>query len=69
MIKMKENRYYEIRYYLGKIKCKIIFHSERKCLIKYLENGLVGNKKVGYKEVNKYDKDITLTRFLWKKRK
>lgn len=58
-----------MRYYRGKIKCRILAKEGNKAYIMYLGRGKVGNKKEGYKEVRIGDLDITMIRNCWKKRK
>ncbi|MFX1445765.1 MAG: hypothetical protein ACFFHV_20305 [Promethearchaeota archaeon] len=60
----------DIRYLDGKIKCNLIEIMGNKALIMYLEEGDVGNRKVGYKTVKICEIDIILgVRRLWKKKR
>ena len=60
----------DIRYLDGKLECSIIEVKGNKAFIWYRENGKVGNKKVGYKNVYWGDTDIIAgVRRLWKKRR
>ncbi len=43
-------------------KIKILHSAGNKKFIEHLEDGYVGNKKVGYKKVKKGDRDIAQTR-------
>lgn len=56
-----------IRYYMGRHKIFIMNALGKKAVIQHLEKGIVGNKEIGYKEVNPYDKDIVLIRHCWRK--
>ena len=59
----------DIRYYKGELKVKILNKAYRKAIIEYLEPGLVGNQKIGYKRVNKGHRDIVPIRMCWRNRK
>ena len=60
----------DTRYYLGRHEIIIMCQwSNKKALIKHLESGFVGSKKLGIKHVKKGDQDITLTRFCWRNKK
>ena len=58
-----------MRYYKGMIKCELIELLGKKAIIQYLEGGLVGNKKCGFKPVSQGMRDITLIRLVWKNKK
>ena len=48
-----------MRYYKGKYPCVILHKGKKKALVLWLCNcKKVGNKKLGYKEVNRFDIDI-----------
>ena len=59
----------DIRYYMGRIKCRIRHHNGKKALIVWLDVGRVGNKTEGYKEVNSLETDIVPIRMCWRKKK
>lgn len=50
-----------IRYYRGKIKCRIIKHGGKKAIIEYLESGITGPRS-SPKAVKQGDKDLVLIR-------
>ncbi len=56
----------DIRYWRGSHVIKILFHDGKKALIEHLEKGKVGTRQLGFKEVEKGDKDITLIRHCWR---
>lgn len=59
-----------MRYYKGKYPCIILHKAYPKALVMWLCNcKIVGNKELGYKEVNRFDIDIiNYIRLLYKKR-
>lgn len=57
------------RYYMGRHKIDIIDTMNNKCYIMHLENGYVGNKREGYKDVFYGDYDIVPFRLCFKKKK
>ena len=57
-----------MRYFRGRHKIKIILRYGKHAFIEHLEKGYVGNKKLGYKCVNKGDRDITMIRLCWGRR-
>ncbi len=64
-----EERLFDIRYYMGKVKCKVILQGGKKHYIEWLESGMTGNNQQGYKEVFAGGKDICPSRMLYRKRK
>lgn len=58
----------DIRYYKGFFKMELLKLMDKKAMVRYLENALVGNKTDGMKEVKLNDKDIVLTRHCYKQR-
>lgn len=58
-----------VRYYRGTIPMLILHKDSKKVLVQYLSDGIVGNKREGYKQIKKNDKDITLIRFCYKNKK
>ena len=52
-----------VRYYLGRHAIVILHHAKLKVLIMHLQKGFVGNKDLGYKDINPFDMDITMLRF------
>ena len=58
-----------LRYYLGRHRIVILIQVKNKALIMHLEKGFVGNIKLGYKDVNLLDLDITMIRFCRKNKK
>lgn len=60
---IKRTKHTPIRYYLGRHQIKILLLANKKVLIEHQEEGFVGNKKLGYKKVQRGDLDISLTRF------
>ena len=51
-----------IRFYMGRHKIRIIKHAGKKALIEHLEDGYVGNKREGCKQVLAHDHDVCLIR-------
>lgn len=58
-----------IRYYIGRHQIQILIKYKNRALIRHLEKGYVGNKKLGYKNVNINDLDITMIRNCRKNKK
>ena len=55
------------RYYLGKYKVMVYERILNKSYVKFLEKGIVGNKKVGYREIG--EMLFVYTRTCWRVRK
>ncbi|HEC39919.1 hypothetical protein LCGC14_0224690 [marine sediment metagenome] len=55
----------DIRHFRGRHKIKVLIQSGKHAYIKHLEDGYVGNKEIGYKNVKKLEKDITVVRLCW----
>ena len=58
-----------IRYYLGKYKVRVLESISNKSYVEFLEKGIVGNKKVGYREVPKGERVFLYTRNCYKREK
>lgn len=58
----------ETRFYRGYVKCNLMVRARKKAIIQYLENGIVGPKKL-HKRVRFGDIDIVLIRHCYKERK
>lgn len=58
-----------LRYYLGKYKIMIYERILNKSYVKFLEKGIVGNKKVGYRETEIGEMLFVYTRNCWRVRK
>lgn len=59
----------DIRYYMGKLKCKIVAKSKKKALVEWLEVGVIGNTTEGHKRTLIGFRDIVPIRMCWRKRK
>ena len=57
---------FPIRYYLGKYKVRVLERISNKSYVEFLEKGIVGNKKVGYKEVHIGERMFLYTRNCYK---
>lgn len=55
-----------IRYFRGRHKIEVLEVHRNKAMIKHLEHGYTGNKKIGYKKIKPGDIDIVPTRLCWK---
>ncbi len=60
-----------IRYYAGKVKCKRISKMTpmKTALFQALENGVIGSKKLGYREISLNELFIAPVRRCFKKEK
>lgn len=61
----------DIRYYMGRHKIKVLKQMDwdRKVYVEHLEDGFIGNKKVGRKAVFKGEMDILYWRCCWRNKK
>ena len=50
------------RYYMVKYKVRVLDRIGNKSYVEFLENGIVGNKKVGYREAFKGERIFLYTR-------
>ena len=57
------------RYYLGKYAIGIIERIKNKSYVIFLENGIIGNKKMGYRKANQGEKIFLYTRNYYTKKK
>ena len=58
-----------MRYYMGKFKVMVYEKILNKSYVEFLEKGIVGNKKLGYREVKKGEMLFVYTRTCWRERK
>ena len=58
-----------IRYYIGKYKIGTIEKIKNKSYVIFLEFGIIGNKKIGYRGINRGEKIFLYTRSCYKNRK
>ena len=57
------------RYYLGKYKVRVLERISNKSYVEFLEKGIVGNKKVGYREASKGERIFLYTRNCYKNKR
>lgn len=57
------------RYYMGKFKVRVLDRIANKSYVEFLERGIVGNKKIGYRETEKGERLFVYTRCCWRDRK
>lgn len=57
------------RFYLGKYKVRVLERVSNKSYVCFLEKGIVGNKKVGYRSVEKGEALFVYTRCCWNHRR
>ena len=65
---MKDNPKH-IRYYLGKYKIIVLEKILNKSYVVFLEKGVIGNQKIGYRETSYYEHVFLYTRNCWRERK
>ena len=58
-----------VRYYMGKYRVRVLERIGDKTYVEFLEKGIVGNKKVGYREAKKGELLFLYTRSCWRVRK
>ena len=57
------------RFYLGKFKVRVLESVSNKSYVCFLEKGIVGNKKIGYRIVEKGEALFVYTRCCWNHRR
>ena len=57
------------RYYLGKYKVRVLERIKNKSYVEFLEKGIVGNKKLGYRKTEIGERLFLYTRSCWRLRK
>ncbi|MHA1755946.1 MAG: hypothetical protein ACTSVV_04190 [Promethearchaeota archaeon] len=58
-----------VRYYKGKYPVLILFKANKKSIIKWKTNSIVGTHQLGFEERKGGQIDIVPTRLLWKRQK
>ena len=58
-----------LRFYMGKYKVMVIDRVLNKSYVEFLEKGIVGNKKVGYRETEIGECLFVYTRSCWRNKK
>lgn len=56
------------RYYMGKFKVRVLDRVANKSYVEFLERGIVGNKKIGYRETEIGERLFVYTRCCWRDR-
>ena len=54
-----------VRYYMGKYRVRVIERIANKSYVEFLEEGIVGNKKIGYRKAKKGELLFVYTRSCW----
>ena len=57
------------RFYMGKYRVRVLDRVKNKSYVEFLEKGIVGNKKIGYREAKKGELLFLYTRSCWRVKK
>ena len=68
-IESNQNNPKHIRYYKGKYKIIILKRIRNKSYVVFLEKGIVGNQKMGYREAKRGEHIFLYTRSCWRNKK